>query len=58
MSVNAKLLKDYNGQKAGTKVLLLDWKYRQLVDMGIVEGIDEPAEDWTIFDQKYYTEEE
>jgi hypothetical protein len=58
MSVNAKLLKDYNGQKAGTKLLLLDWKYKQLLDKGIVEPIDEPAEDWTIFDQKYYEEEE
>lgn len=58
MSVNAKLLKDYNGQKAGTKVILLEWKYRQLVDMGIVESIDHAAEDWTIFDQKFYTEEE
>jgi hypothetical protein len=58
MSVNAKLLKDYNGQKAGTKVLLLEWKYRQLVDMGIVEGIDEPAEDWSIFYDKINEEEE
>jgi hypothetical protein len=57
MSVNAKLVKDYNGQKAGTKVLLLDWKYRQLVDMGIVEGIDEPAEDWSIFYDKINEEE-
>jgi hypothetical protein len=57
MSVNAKLLKDYNGQKAGTKVLLLDWKYRQLVDMGIVEGVDEPAEDWSIFYDKINEEE-
>jgi hypothetical protein len=57
MSVNAKLLKDYNGQKAGTKVLLLDWKYRQLVDMGIVEGIDEPTEDWSIFYDKINEEE-
>ena len=57
MSVNAKLLKDYNGQKAGTKVLLLEWKYRQLVDMGIVEGIDEPAEDWSIFYDKINEEE-
>ncbi len=57
MSVNAKLLKDYNGQKAGTKVLLLEWKYRQLVDMGIVEGIDEPAEDWSIFYEKINEEE-
>jgi hypothetical protein len=58
MSVNAKLLKDYNGQKAGTKVLLLDWKYEELTAKGIVEAIDHAAEDWTIFDQKYYTEEE
>jgi hypothetical protein len=57
MSVNAKLLKDYNGQKAGTKVLLLEWKYRQLVDMGIVEAIDEPAEDWSIFYDKINEEE-
>jgi hypothetical protein len=57
MSVNAKLLKDYNGQKAGTKVVLLDWKYRELVDMGIVEVIDEPAEDWTIFYDKINEEE-
>jgi hypothetical protein len=58
MSVNAKLLKDYNGQKAGTKVVLLDWKYEELAGQGIVESIDHKAEDWTIFDQKYYTEEE
>lgn len=58
MSVNAKLIKDYNGQKAGTKVVLLDWKYEELASKGIVESIDHKAEDWSIFDQKFDTEEE
>jgi hypothetical protein len=57
MSVNAKLIKDYNGQIAGTKVVLLEWKYEELAAQGIVESIDHNAEDWSIFDQEYNEEE-